>query len=647
MFRTGSKRRFMDRAARSNTGATSAPASTNSPLVSGMKSRPAVVEVDGQGRSANVRTSLTAAGFGSGGGGGFGNGGSNGSGFGGFGSGGFGGSDSQVDHYNPIHDDLSRGTVAEDWIPTDPAMQNRMFRIMYNRGQVEGPAVEMISDLTWSDFDIAGIKDPVIIDTYMAAKEATKIEQLMPFVTTEYLVTGKAVVQFLMNSKLGIWADAVLHSSDYLYVEEIPRTGFMPMVDLVPSLATQMWAKSTDERAVASHQGLSPEFLQQMASGEPVPLDPEITAYIPRRSSWDDVMGTSWYVRNITLWAMEKSLINATLVGHRRRAGPITQIAVGSEQREPTAEQIDAVVAAHVAAEEDSVSSTIGTRYDVQFNQIRGSLAEMWKWEDSAQFLLEAKMRAFGISEQMLMGEVNIDTSIAPTIFMERLKAHRKYMTEVVLMQKFFRGLATVHNFRRRSEAELSHRIIINDEDHELQLPTVVWHKSLDTTADMQRADLLDKMEEVGLPVTQEEWCRTLGGGEIRDRLRSAVADLEMRLEYMKLSKISQEVRELQEAPGDFEDLDERIEKLQKEIKDARITEDDDGYDINRMTRSERRDARDMADGVLASLQETDPSRVHTSSNNKITGNGSVDLQADSTQLNRDVNTLSTVGKAC
>ncbi len=658
MFKTGSKRRFISRATQfAAEGALDATSTAGmfdpASIVSGMKSRPGRVNIDGQDQNVNIRTSfagnsLSAAGFGNGSGGsggGFG-GGQNG---GNFGQGGFGSSDSQVDQYNSIRDDLSQGTVAEDWIPTHPMGQNRMFRMMYNRGQIEGQAVEMIADLCWSDFDIAGIKDPVIVDTYTASKEATRIDQMLPYVTTEYLVTGKVVLQYLMNSQLGIWADVILHNSDYLNVMDIPRAGFMPMIDMIPSPTTQAWAASKDERAIASHEGLSPEFLAQMASGEPVPLDPEITAYLPRRSFWDDVQGTSFYVRNITLWALEKSLINATLIGHRRRAGPITQIAVGSEQREPTGEQIDALVAAHVAADEDNVSSTIGTRYDVQFNQVRGSLAEMWKWEDSAQFLLESKLRAFGISEQMIMGETNIDTSIAPTIFMERLKAHRKYVTETVLMQKFFRGLATVHNFRRRSKAELDHKIIINDDDHELQLPTIVWQKSLDTTADMQRADLLDKMEEVGLPVTQEEWCRTLGGGEVKDRYRAAVKDLQDRLDWMNLMKISQQVRDMQESPGDYEgdELNEQVEKLRKEISDSGLDKDDDGLAINRMTRSERGEARELADGVLASLASTDPSRVHTPQNTSIRGNGRADLAMDHSKQNSDAGTLCSTGKAC
>jgi len=659
MFRLGRRKRYLanvlGEAARPRADGTVVSSGSTDGVVQGVKSRRGFVRTeDGKVLPASLHqklnqsskkkdnkvegasTGFPASGFG--GGSGFGSG-------GGLGSGAFGSSDAQVDRYNPVYDDLSRGTVAEDWIPRDPRLQNRMFRIMFNRGQIEGAVVETIAEMCWSDFDLGGIRDQKILDTYWAAKDAVRVDRYLEDVTKEFLVIGRVVIQMILDAQVGIWSDMVIHDADYLEIGPIPRTGYMPKIDLIPSPEVQAWVQSQDERDIESRKGMPKELLDALAQNQPIPLDPTTTAYLPRRSFFNDVYGTSFYVRNIPLWGLEKSLINATLTGHRRRSGPITQIAVGSEQWEPTPEQIDALVSAYTAAEEDAVSSTIGTRYDVQFNQIRGSLQEMWKWQDEWQFLQEAKLRMFGVSEALLMGDMNIDTTVAPTIFMERLKAHRKYVVETFLIQKFFRALATVHNFRRRTPAELQHRIIVDDDEHELILPTLIFHKNLDSTADMVRADLLEKMEEKGLPVGMAEWNRTLGGGELADRMRGAVEDLEFRLKSMQFQSLKQQVMELQEGASGVDDLDEQVKTLLDEVKKLDFAEDEDEYQMNRLTRSEQRKARRMDDGV-AEASTLSPSQVYVPTDTIQRGGPVHDLSLDRARTNRDRRTLSSVGKA-
>ena len=551
-----------------------------------------------------------------------------------------GSSGARVDRYNPVYDDLSRGTVAEDWIPLDPRLQNRMFRIMFSRGVIEGPVVELISELCWSDFDLAGIRDREIMDTFMASKEAVKPERQLDFITKEYLVLGRVVLQLILDPSKGIWSDLVIHDTDYLKITPIPRSNFMPKIDLIPSPDLQAWARSTDPRDIESRKGIPQTLIDQFMQSRAIPMDPVVTAYLPRRSFFNDPFGTSFYIRNIPLWGLEKSLINATLTGHRRRSGPITQIAVGSESWEPTPEQIDAHVSAYTAAEEDSVSSTIGTRYDVQFNQIRGSLQEMWKWQDEWSFLQEAKLKMFGVSESLLTGDANIDTTTAPTTFLERLKAHRHYVTDTFLIQKFFRGLATVHDFRKRTPAELSHRIRIESPDRELILPTIVFQKSLDTAADQARADLLDKMEEKGLPVNLAESNRALGGGELMDRMRSAVEDLEFRLNMMKFNQLKKKIATLQEGVEDTENLDEQVNTLLEQVKQLSFAQDDEGYQAAALDKKGRERAEDMADGRIES------SRVVAPSDTSASDSPQHDLSLDRASQNRNPHTLSRVGKA-
>jgi hypothetical protein len=215
-------------------------------------------------------------------------------------------------------------------------------------------------------------------------------------------------------------------------------------------------------------------------------------------------------------------------------------------------------------------------------------------------------------------------------------------VVETFLIQKFFRGLAVIHNFRRRSKAEMDHRIIVNDDEHELILPTLVFHKNLDSTADIARADLLDKMEEVGLPVSLGEWNRTLGGGELADRMRGAVNDLEFRLQAMKFQQLKQQILILQEGAGDTEDIEAEVKKLATQVEKLDFARDEDGYDVNELTKKEQKRAVEMADGVAGASA----SQVYAPQDTLLRGSPEEDLSVDRSQTNRDRETLSVVGKA-
>jgi hypothetical protein len=222
----------------------------------------------------------------------------------------------------------------------------------------------------------------------------------------------------------------------------------------------------------------------------------------------------------------------------------------------------------------------------------------MWKWSDEASFLRERKLATFGISEQFVNGEFNIDTTTAPTVFLERLRATRRFFVESFLIQKFYRGLATVHNFRERSTAELSHRIRVQNDESSLILPTLYFHKSLDNMADETRATLLGDMEERGLPVTLQEWNRAYGGGDLDTRMKSAAEDTAYRLQAMKLMRLRTKVKALQENPDSIPNLTEQVDAMLTELKGIKFGQDQSPEPVAKMDAQGRKEATDMADGV-------------------------------------------------
>lgn len=510
-----------------------------------------------------------------------------------------GGGSARIDTFNAVIDDLSRGTVIEDWIPADPRLQTRMFRLMYSRQGIERNIVDTINDLIWSDFDFVGLKDPIVLDTYNASKEATKVHEMLPAVTVEHLVTGLCVAQLHLDQSLGIWRHISIHERDNLKITPIPIIGYQPLVDVLPTAIEREWAKSTDPRVVATRASMPRAFIEQMAASKPMPMDPALTAYIPHREFFNDYMGTSYFVRNLTMWALEKSLINATMVGHRRRSGPITQIAVGSDTFEATADQIDGYVAALIGAEEDSISSVIGTRHDVAINTVRGGLQEMWKWQDEVDSIVNFKMRNFGFNDSFLQGDASLDLTSQPTIFLERLKARRREITQELLINKFCRSLAKIHNFRQRSPAQLAHRIRVDHEDDDLIIPSIRFHRNLDAPVDQSRIEVLEKMEEKGLFVPMRDWNDALGGGDYTERLRSTSADLELRLKTMQLMRMSEKVKELKDDVANKEaaEVDEEVAALRKELQKIHFNDDTEPTEIARLDERGRERVADLTEG--------------------------------------------------
>ncbi len=113
-------------------------------------------------RFGSTKTAAGVCNIGNGGGG------SNGSGSGGgsIGGGSGGGRGNTVDRFNPVYDDLSEGTIIEQFMPVDPRRLHRIWRRIKLQDSVAGPATDLISELPWSPWSLTGIKDPTIRKVY-------------------------------------------------------------------------------------------------------------------------------------------------------------------------------------------------------------------------------------------------------------------------------------------------------------------------------------------------------------------------------------------------------------------------------------------------------------------------------------------------
>ena len=351
-----------------------------------------------------------------------------GAGFGGIGMGGSnpggtGFSAGNVDRYNSVRDRLDEDSVVGDWLPTDAAGLDKMFRLMYHR-DIAGMIVDLLADTIWSDFDLTGVKDPSILKIYQDTMEALDVVSSGPGITREFLVLGRSVGSLIFDKTRGIFKDIVTHDPDFLRIQPIQIKGFDPKIDLIPSPGLRDFMTSTDPRdmdarkvlpeafikAIQTAQGLSSnagqgslrQSSQHFAAQAGIPLDPISTMFIARRVFPNDYIGTSLFTRLINFWALEKALLNATLTSARRRIRSILHLQMGIDQVwEPTPSEMDNIAGLFIQADEDPAGAVVGTRTGVTPTELRSG-TDFYKWSDEWTLLNEGKMRCLGTNDALL-----------------------------------------------------------------------------------------------------------------------------------------------------------------------------------------------------------------------------------------------------
>ena len=139
-----------------------------------------------------------------------------------------GNSASTVDSYNPIRDRLEEGSIIEDWIPRDASGIDEMFKLMYNRDYIAGVVVDLLAEMLWSEYDLVGIQDPVILNIYRDSMEAIDIVSVGPEIAKEFMVIGRTVSSMIFNKERGVFDDIICHDPSFLRLTPIPIKGFDP-----------------------------------------------------------------------------------------------------------------------------------------------------------------------------------------------------------------------------------------------------------------------------------------------------------------------------------------------------------------------------------------------------------------------------------
>ena len=477
-----------------------------------------------------------------------------------------------------INIDFNNGII-EDFVPKGTQLNN-IKKEIYVYDSVCGPTVDLLADLPFSDFTLTGISDKKVLDIYQNSLNELSINQMLRDIVVSYLVLGVYVGSLLFDEGRGIFTDLATHDIEYCDILPIPLSGYEPKVDMKVSPEMQKFIRSKDPRDREAQKEISSKLRAQILRGGSIPLEPMSTIVL-ERPSLPGITDFSYYSRVIPMWLIEKALVRGTIIGAWRRQRSILHVLAGNESWEPNANQLGELANLFISADQDPQGAVIVTRDGIETSEIRSG-SDFWKVSDDWDVFATAKMRALGISDSFLSGEMSYNTlEISLSVFIEKLKALRAYITKKVFTEKIFLLLAKVHKFKKRKEVELTHhyRMVSKEttQSGSYLIPEITWHKQLSPESDREYVDLLSTAEEKGVPIPLRK-IAAASGLEMDKVLESLDDDIKVRKQIAEYkNRLKKEIggsgEENEEGgeEGMWSNFDEKIKQIADKIPDEMV----------------------------------------------------------------------------
>jgi hypothetical protein len=440
-----------------------------------------------------------------------------------------------------------------------------IFRDIYASDPVCGSAVDLMSNMPFSDFSLAGAKDDKGLRPFEESIDNMKMRSLFATLSTEYLVNGMFCATTIFDEDKKIYTGLVPQNVDYVQITPLPIFGQDPLITLMLGDALKDLTSSKDERVIEYLKNLPPAYRNDEKAKEIKP-DPKDVIYITRNNLIKDVRGVSLYRRVLTAWLMEKTMYKGTLDQAFKRQRAIAHMTVTqSEDWTPTQAEMEQLASMLMAADLDPVGAVFVTREGVSVEEIRAGDA-FWKVTDLEQWFTQAKLRALGISESFLSGESTFNSlEQVLSVYVEQMRAYREKITQEVFYDRMFPRLARENMLTQKKHglnmvlsdyqnanqlslfgdqtpelpagysaipfmhtaAETSSRYVTLA-NRDLLIPQIHWHKRLRPEADQAYLDMLSTLSEKGLPIPIRLWAAA-GGLDLKSLVNQKDEDMELR----------------------------------------------------------------------------------------------------------------------
>lgn len=431
--------------------------------------------------------------------------------------------------------------------PIHRQQANMYWRLFYKLDPVIGQGVDMYSELPWGNFSLSGEGvDGEIKAQLERMIEVTRLKSLLPYFVKEYLVVGEVAPHLYYSDTDGIWTYCALQNPDYLDVVYVPSIKMDPIVQFRPDPKLRQLITSNHPLAADVRATMPPEILAAFSSGQPIPLFPPNFSLIARRLHPYEVRGTSILSRMWRALMLEDGIFNASIATARRHAGPIKVAKIGDPASGtiPNPAVRDELLRVLAQCEIDPHAWLVW-HYGIQFDLV-GSTERMMTIDKHWDLIERIKLIALGISKAFLHGEVTYASAASGlSIFLRKLKSLRQFFEDEWLYPRFFRQVAVMNGWVKRTPAELAHGVRVVRSQQELVdmnayvVPKLEWEESLNPTVDSTMINAMKSLTDLGVHFSQQSLNAIVGRDwekELRQRGREAQRKKEILAEYPELA---------------------------------------------------------------------------------------------------------------
>lgn len=448
---------------------------------------------------------------------------------------------SGIDVSTPYVDDIDHRTLCG------------MFRDLYLHDPVPGAAVDLMSNLPFSTFklNVPAQKADKILEAFQNTLEALKIQSLLPPAHREHMVFGFHTSMLVYKAQTKTFTDTLPIPPQDIEVQSNMLFGHDPILRVTRSEMLSEFLADPSPVAKSIIQRLSPRMISMLRSGD-FELDPISTLYYPRRAWAFQGKGESYYRRILPIYMLEKVLFRGTLTLANRRQSSILHVTGGSDDWEITAEELSEIVRGFQEADKDPIGSVVGTRNEVQVNEVRQG-GDFWKYSDITQELDGKKLLALGINESFLSGDMNYNSmEHALSVFMESLRASREEATNQLFYHKLFPLISITNGFTKAEYGDSDSTVLAASAGRRMEstgmetemmnadayvIPRVEWDKKLMPEGDEEQLDILEKLEEKGIPLSLRAWAAA-GGLDIDLLMKQREASIDDEIALARIDKV-------------------------------------------------------------------------------------------------------------
>lgn len=394
----------------------------------------------------------------------------------------------------------------------DSSMLSLFYRDIYMFDSIGGSAVDILSSFPFSDWELRGLDDEQL-ETYSNALERIGLKQLLPEISTGFLVDGFYCGSLVFDERSKQFMDIINHDAVQCEVHASPFNNIDPEIVVHTSALMQDFLKHQSEYTKKYMQQMPQGFLRLLEQ-EAFALDPICTLFLGRRRLLDRAY-TSYLQRLLPTYLIEKTLFRGTLTEAQRRQRATSHVQVGDDVWTPTGDELQAIIQQFQASENDPNGSWIATRNAVQVQDIRPA-GDFWKWNDTVDSFTQIKLRALGLSEAFLSNDSSFSSSeSAYSTFMESEASYRDTLTQKLFYNKIFPLIAVLNGFYKpgtkvRTSSVTDFLFNINNRQN-LLMPTVFWNKDLTSRGEDNQFDTLQQLSELGVPIALKTWVSAAG----------------------------------------------------------------------------------------------------------------------------------------